>query len=235
MKVYIKQNLPHFLLVLLRQIRQILLQGHKRRKGKQKNRYSYLFESIQEKKGKRIMEIGTWTGKHAVQMIETAKQYRPVHEVEYYGFDIFELRDEKLYAKEGSRNPPPMEKVRKTLERTGARIHLFRGATENTLPDVIPNLPYMDLIFIDGGHSIETIKNDWYYAQKVMDENTIVIFDDYWSGSRAEWSEAGCQGLINQLDKRRFKVTILPRHDQFEERNRNGTLKINFVRVERKS
>jgi len=33
---------------------------------------------------------------------------------------------------------------------------------------VINDLPKMDLVFIYGGHSIETIENDWRYTQKIM-------------------------------------------------------------------
>ena len=49
-----------------------------------------------------------------------------------------------------------------------------------TLPEVSKNLPQMDFIYIDGGHSLETIKNDWDYTKNLMHKGTIVLFDDYW-------------------------------------------------------
>jgi len=54
-------------------------------------KYKYLFEIIRNNKCRRIMEIGTWNGEHALQMIEEAKKNFAPNEVEYYGFDLFEL------------------------------------------------------------------------------------------------------------------------------------------------
>ena len=86
----------------------------------------------------------------------------------------------------------------------------------------------MDLIFIDGGHTIETINNDWKYCQKLMDRNTVVIFDDYWNivGS-------GCKPLIDSLDKNKFEVTILEPKDCFKKSW--GILETQMVRVEIKN
>jgi hypothetical protein len=46
-------------------------------------RYDRLFEIIDRYKCRRIMEIGTYDGEHAKQMIETAKKRFPANEVEY--------------------------------------------------------------------------------------------------------------------------------------------------------
>jgi len=72
-------------------------------KGSQ--RYKYLFEIIEDIKCKRIMEIGTWDGEHALQMIESAKKNFPIKEIEYYGFDLFEDADEKTIDVEISKKP----------------------------------------------------------------------------------------------------------------------------------
>jgi hypothetical protein len=53
----------------------------------------------------RIMEIGTYDGEHAKQTIETAKKLFPANEVEYYGFDLFELFDEHKLKEELSKKP----------------------------------------------------------------------------------------------------------------------------------
>jgi hypothetical protein len=60
----------------------------------------------------------------------------------------------------------------------GAKIFLFKGDTREVLPKVVNTLPMMDFIFIDGGHSLETMENDWRYAQVVMGLNTFVVFDE---------------------------------------------------------
>jgi phosphatidylinositol alpha-1,6-mannosyltransferase len=195
--------------------------------SKEPQRYKYLFRIIENNRCKRIMEIGTWNGTHALQMIESAKKNFPANEIEYYGFDLFESLDDKMLLEEFSKLPPPFETVRDKLERTNARVHLYKGNTKEVLPRVINELTEMDFVFIDGGHSIETIENDWKYVQKVMGEKTIVIFDDYWNRN-----DAGCKKVIESIDKTKFDVKILPIQDRF--RQEWGMLKINFVKVSRR-
>jgi hypothetical protein len=50
----------------------------------------------------------------------------------------------------------------------------------------------MDLIFIDGGHRLETVWSDWLGVQPLLDENTLVRFDDYWNRE-----QAGCKTLVD--------------------------------------
>jgi len=175
------------------------------------SRYKYLFEIIRNNKCKRIMEIGTWDGEHALQMIEEAKKNFTPNEVEYYGFDLFELMSSNTYVEEVSKKPPDLETIRDKLGKTNAKIGLYKGYTKETLPKVINNLQKMDFIFIDGGHSIETIENDWKYTQQVMDDHTIVIFDDYWNRE-----DAGCKKVVDGIDKTKYEVKILPIQDTFK-------------------
>jgi hypothetical protein len=190
-------------------------------------RYDRLFEIIDRYKCHRIMEIGTYDGEHAKQMIETAKKHFPANEVEYYGFDLFELLDEHKLKEELSKKPPPYHIVKRKLEETGAKIFLFKGDTREVLPRVVNTLPTMDFIFIDGGHSLKTIESDWRYAQAVMGPNTIVVFDDYWNRF-----DAGCKALIDALDRANFDVEILPPKDRFLKED--GFLEINLAKVTRK-
>lgn len=191
-------------------------------------RYKYLFSTVKENKAKKIMEIGTWTGIHAEGMIEEAKKYYSPNEVEYYGFDLFEMLDRDTGLKEFSIPPPSLEIIQNKLKKTGANIHLYKGYTKDSLPKVINKLPEMDFIYIDGGHSVETIKNDWKYAQKVMGLKTVVIFDDYWNKD-----DAGCKKIIEKIDKNKFDVKILPIQDKFKKDW--GILTINFVKVKKRS
>lgn len=190
-------------------------------------RYEYLAKVVRENKARKIMEIGTWTGIHALEMIKEAKKNYSPEKIEYYGFDLFELLDEETSLKEFSIPPPSLKEIKEKLEKTRAKVYLYQGYTQKTLPELVGKLPKMDFIYIDGGHSLETIKNDWTYAQSFMDENTIVIFDDYWNRD-----DAGCKKIIESMDKDKFEVEILPIQDKFK---RNwGTLTINFVKVMRK-
>jgi hypothetical protein len=194
-------------------------------------RYEYLFDAIRENNYKRITEIGTWNGERALEMIETAKKYHKAEEIEYYGFDLFDIMTEEIFKEEVSKRPPSQEYIKGMLEKTGAKIYLYKGFTKDTMPQVVSSLPEMDLIFIDGGHHIDTIRNDWYYSQQVMNDNTIVIFDDYWSGEWGKRKDTGCQSLIVEIDRSKFNVEILPIQDSFKKDW--GILKINFAKVTR--
>ena len=79
-------------------------------------RYRNLLKTIYRERCRKIMEIGTFNGKHALMMIETAAIFSPVDQIEYYGFDLFEnLTDEDL-KKEFSKKPPSLEIVEKNLK-----------------------------------------------------------------------------------------------------------------------
>lgn len=199
------------------------------RLGKGAHRYKYLFEIIRKNKCRKIMEIGTWNGEHALQMIEEAKKNFPPEEVQYYGFDLFELLDDEMASKEFSTSkiPPPLEIVKEKLEKTNAEIHLYKGNTRETLPRVVNELPKMDFVFIDGGHSIETVQSDWKYAQMVMSEETVVVFDDY-----RNRDDVGCKRVVEGIDKTKFEVKILPIQDKFKEEW--GILRVNFVQVKKR-
>lgn len=192
-------------------------------------RYNYLFETIRQKHCKNIMEIGTWTGKRAEQMIELAKNYHPSTEISYYGFDLFELLTDRLNKEEFSKRPPTEARVKDRLSKTGAKIQLYKGFTTNTLPPLVGNLPQMDLIFIDGGHKVETIKNDWKYAKEFMNENTVVIFDDYYHKD----DSVGCKRVVEGINDDMYEVEVLPARDRVITPWRTF-LEINFVRVIKK-
>lgn len=124
-------------------------------------RYKNLFKIIRENKCRKIMEIGTWNGDHAVEMVKSACSNFQPKEIEYYGFDLFENALETALKEEFSKAAPPsLSSVKSKLEKTGAQIFLYKGNTRQVLPKVVGELPMMDFVFIDGGHSIETIKND---------------------------------------------------------------------------
>lgn len=175
------------------------------------------------------MEIGTWNGQRSFLMIKTAQQFHPGSAVIYHGFDLFEEMTPEKLDQEISKLPPTRNEVLGKLQVTSAHIQLYRGDTRKTLPLVIKSLPPMDFIFIDGGHSLETIANDWHYVQKLMHQKTVVVFDDYWENRE----DAGAKPIIDKIDKKKFNVEILKPQDRFTKPA--GVLKINFVKVTAKN
>ena len=195
-------------------------------------RYADLFSTLHAGRCRRIVEIGTWDGIHAEQMIQTAALNHSLKDIDYFGFDLFdEMTDEALKG-EFSKWPPSYDNVNRKLTSTGANIRLHKGNTRTTLPEAIKVIETADLVFIDGGHSIETINSDWNNVKQLMTSSTIVIFDDYYSNSEADVEGLGCQTLVDHLDRNAYEVEVLTPVDSFPKEW--GVLNVNMVRVRRR-
>jgi len=195
-------------------------------------RYANLFREIRGNRCRRMLEVGTYDGRHAAQMIQTAGIFHPRDRVEYAGFDLFELLTDDKLNKEFSKRPPDISTVRSRLERTGARISLYQGDTRTILPRVKDDLGQFDLIFIDGGHSEETISSDWNAVKGLMRDGTVVLFDDYYKDPAPELQGIGCRSLVEGLDRDMYEVKVLDPTDEFDKEW--GVLKVNFVKVTKK-
>lgn len=147
----------------------------------ERTHYKPLLETLKTKPCRRIMEIGTYGGNTSIVLIKAAAEKVPEEEIEYYGFDLFEDRTPDVTEQEFSPlSYTTMASVKKHIERhTKAKVTLFKGNTKEVMKDIVPGLPKMDLIYIDGGHAPETTKNDWRWASQLMGKDTVVYFDDY--------------------------------------------------------
>jgi len=211
---------------------------YKKRLSKFKNnRYSNIFIIIKKNKCRTFLEIGTYDGNNAFKMIKTAQKNWPKDQIEYYGFDLFEdfmmIDKDKEFFQE--KNLMFSSKyIQNFLSKMGANIFLYKGYTKDTLPlflrEIKNKKKIFDLIFIDGGHSIETIENDWNYVKKLMDNNTIVLFDDYYITKEKEnIAGVGCNSIIHGLNQNKYEITFLKPADTFKKDW--GNLKIYIVKV----
>ncbi|MBA3317315.1 MAG: class I SAM-dependent methyltransferase [Gemmatimonadales bacterium] len=188
-------------------------------------RYVNLFRTIYERRCRSIVEIGTWNGVHAEEMIRTAAAHSDIRSVRYSGFDLFEdLTDEQ-----SSSNSPSAPHLSSGSRAAGANRRLIRGNTRDTLPRATEILRNADLVFIDGGHSIETIAADWMAIRDVMGPATTVVFDDYYPNAGPELAGLGCHSLIDQLDPGAYAVEVLEPTDEFEQSW--GALRVRMARV----
>lgn len=192
-------------------------------------RYQQLYSIIDDLRAKNILEIGTWNGERALLMIHAAQQHRPAAEISYFGFDLFEMLPTETRTAELSKQAPSEAVVREKLMQTGVGVHLYKGDTNVVLPAVIGSLPRMDCIFIDGGHSLETIRNDWMFACNLMHDGTVVIFDDYWSNKL----DGGAKPIVDSIDISMYEVCILPKFDVFINPT-HGRLVIKFALVRKR-
>ena len=106
-----------------------------------------------------------------------------------------------------------------------ADVKLIKGNTLNTLPKFSKKKKF-DFIFIDGGHSIKTIENDWSQTKKLMHKNTTVIFDDYYVGDVKLIKRFGCNKIIENL-KKDYLIELLEPKDYIPHLN----VHVQLVRV----
>lgn len=177
-----------------------------------KKRYSNLLINILKYRPVTILEIGVYNGNRALEMIQAAKIFNK--DIEYYGFDLFEDFGENILREEYSKIPKDLNYIKNKLCKI-AKINLFKGYTKDTLPEFIKEKKKIDFIFIDGGHSIETIGNDWTYCLKLLKLKSIIIFDDYYLDDNEIVKKYGSNKVFNEINIKKFKKKLLPFTDTF--------------------
>lgn len=185
------------------------------------SRYAQLLDIIAETKPKAIMEIGTWNGGRAIQMIQEAAKYRQIESVQYKGFDLFDRSTAGDVRRELSKGGWPEDIVRRRIEATGAKVTLYAGDTNQMLNW---NNAAFDFCFVDGGHSEETVRHDGEIVTAALKENGVIVFDDYYHEGRPDG--VGCNEFIDSLDRDRFEVTHLPARTLAEDGRLIGMVKV---------
>lgn len=129
----------------------------------------------------RWIEVGTYDGRNAADLAAFIAREKEGVVFDYYGFDLWEDMTDEIWEKEisKSRKPPSREDVKKRLNRKVHSLSLFKGNTRDTLNAAA--IPKADLIFIDGGHSAETVFSDFAAASKLLEEDGIIVMDDWYS------------------------------------------------------
>jgi hypothetical protein len=104
------------------------------------------------------------------------------------------------------------------------------GDTKLTLREA--TIPPVDLAFIDGGHSYETVAADWANIQRFLHAGSVVYFDDYHNPEAESCENFGVARLVDEIDRRKWKVEILEPADTFV--RPWGRLELRFARVTRR-
>lgn len=187
-------------------------------------RYQNLMIEIAECKPRTILEIGTWNGVHAVEMIEMAAVNHPKDDLVYYGFDLWEqLTLEEKASEYCGKKIASQEEANNRLRRTGIEFHLVQGNTKETLPKFAPEFP-VDFVVIDGGHSLDTIASDWHNVERMIHRDSVILFDDYYKDDETVGAFKTIQNII---DSNRYDVRLLKPIDYIPDIKRT----IQFVKV----
>ena len=170
------------------------------RKSALKNGFDQIFiDLIKEKKPKTFLEIGVFTGVTARNVCELLSLINHNNFL-YYGIDLFEDYQEAIskefipkFLSENQNFSNPLKSfvynfllkeklnslnsVSKFLKKFQNNIKLMKGNSLEILPTI--DLKIFDMIFVDGGHSYETVKSELDYILNNIKNSCLVVCDDY--------------------------------------------------------
>jgi hypothetical protein len=193
------------------------------------HRYAYLIDLYSHRRPRSIVEIGVWRGNRAVQFLQAG-----VNLERYVGFDLFDDLSSALATQEkmGLCTATRLEDIQARIQQAQRNGHptveLIAGRTDETMPEYASrNGPEFDFIYIDGGHSLETIRNDWTYSEKLLAPDGMIVFDDYYPNETSR----GAKPLVDELVRDdRFAVRFFPMIE-----DNLGDLQITMASVTRRS
>jgi hypothetical protein len=170
------------------------------RKAGLKKYYGQIFvDLVKQHNPKNFLEIGVFTGVTARNVCELLYLINN-KDFFYLGIDLFEdfheaiskeVVPEFLVKKQNFSNPlkslvynfllkeklNSLGSVSKFLKKFQNNIELKKGNSLNILPKT--DLKIFDMIFVDGGHSYETVKFELDIILKNIKHNCLVVCDDY--------------------------------------------------------
>ena len=153
-----------------------------------------------------IIEVGVYKGDFAVRLLNAAFSASPLGKISYTGIDLFEPLDNDMLLEENSLVPPPIETVYKRISRDCpfALVGLHEGDSADILPKLLENISKADLIYIDAGHSVKSIANDWTIIQTAIKPSALIIFDDYYE----DRLDCGAKNVVDSIDLNIWEVEL---------------------------
>tara|TARA_Y100001970_G_scaffold267291_1_gene357085 strand:+ start:1411 stop:2040 length:630 start_codon:yes stop_codon:yes gene_type:complete len=160
---------------------------------KQRGVGDFFLNEIKLKQPKIFLEVGVFHGVTARNICELLHKIHG-NEFKYIGLDLFEKNFENknevipntkflnpfknLYFKYIKRQDPySIEAVEALLKKFKKNVTLIKGNSNKILKKI--NMSKIDYVFLDGGHEYSTVKNDLNCCKEVIDNNGIVLCDDY--------------------------------------------------------
>jgi len=155
-----------------------------------------LMKLISEAKPNNFLEIGVLEGVTSRNICELLNK---IHDgnFNFTGIDLFgedeNLNNQKEYTPISKKISNPLkwiyfnlilrmtpnskECVEHLLKKFKKSINLYRGYSKNVLAQI--DLKNIDFVFLDGGHSYQTVREDLKILTSNLKKNSIIICDDY--------------------------------------------------------
>lgn len=167
------------------------------------SRYSQLLSVINHVKPAVLLEVGTWNGFRCIAMATAVLKHRK--EVHYIGFDLFEDGTPEDDARELNvkAHVHSKEVTARLMDfanaNPGFSFELHKGDTRQTLKTFKMERPEETFVFLDGGHSIDTIRSDY----EALKDAKYIAFDDFYEpddkGRCPDLTKFGCNSLVEGL------------------------------------
>lgn len=151
-------------------------------------RYDELIALAKQKQPGVLIEIGTHRGARAKLLKSHCKRY--------IGLDLWEAGSEETDKRE-SNGKGRSTRVQAAQALSGADFELIAGDTRETLPALFERGVLADFVFIDGGHSVGTIRSDWQWTRRMLNPGAVVVFDDYYEPERDGF---GCNRIVAGIE-----------------------------------
>jgi hypothetical protein len=179
-----------------------------------------LLEQIDIYKPKNFLEVGVFQGVTSRNVCEKLYEINKDNFL-FYGIDIFEdtninFDNLEMTTKHNKISNPfkhiifnvilkknlfSVDSIYNFLKKFKKNVYLKKGFSEVELLKI--EMSKIDMIFLDGGHSYKTVKNDLSIILKNIKKNKIIICDDY------NQVEYGVKKAVDEISKDVSEIKIL--------------------------
>ena len=161
---------------------------------KQKGVGDFFLEHVNKRKPKNFLEIGVF---HGVTSRNVCDLLHQIHgdNFKFTGIDLFSTKSETsneehipnttfsnplkafYYNYIIKQDPYSIESVEKLLAGYKNNVNIIKGNSNKIIKEI--PLDEFDYVFLDGGHKYETVLNDLKNLIKVIENNGVILCDDY--------------------------------------------------------
>ena len=187
-----------------------------------------LLNQIDIHKQKNFIEVGVFQGVTSKNVCEKLYEINK-DDFTFHGIDIFEDSNDKIDNQEMTtkhnkisnpfkhlifniiqkKNLFSLKSIYSFLKKFEKNVRLYKGFSDTELLKI--NMSNIDMVFLDGGHSYETVKNDISIILNGIKKNKIIICDDYdqknYGVKKAVDEFKNHVTEIKELNKRLVKIT----------------------------
>ena len=193
------------------------------------NSANILLDQIEIYKPKNFIEVGVFQGVTSRNVCEKLYEINKENFL-FHGIDIFEdtninIDNKEMTIKHNKISNPfkhlifniilkknlfSIDSIYSFLKKFKNNVQLYKGFSETQLPKI--DMSKIDMVFLDGGHSYETVRSDLSLILKGIKKNKIIICDDYdqvdYGVKKAVDELLNKVTEIKQLNKRLVRITV---------------------------